>query len=91
MLILPFIPFSGKAWAFFLCSLAIGHHCIYWASSFVNWRVQILNYSPDGECHQKLIHTPAIDILDVFENVQNTFFRQKKKEKKEKKNVCKVL
>jgi hypothetical protein len=27
MLILPFIPFSGKAWAFFLCSLAIGHHC----------------------------------------------------------------
>jgi hypothetical protein len=29
MLILPFIPFSGKAWAFSLCSLAIGHHCIY--------------------------------------------------------------
>jgi hypothetical protein len=27
MLILPFIPFSGKAWAFFVCSLAIGHHC----------------------------------------------------------------
>jgi hypothetical protein len=28
MLILPFIPFSGRSWAFFLCSLAIGHHCI---------------------------------------------------------------
>jgi hypothetical protein len=27
MLILPFIPFSGRSWAFFLCFLAIGHHC----------------------------------------------------------------
>jgi hypothetical protein len=27
MWILPFIPFSGTKWAFFLCSLAIGHHC----------------------------------------------------------------
>jgi hypothetical protein len=27
MLILPFIPFLGRSWAFFLCSLAIGDHC----------------------------------------------------------------
>jgi hypothetical protein len=28
MLILPFILFSGRSWAFFLSLLAIGHHCV---------------------------------------------------------------
>jgi hypothetical protein len=37
MLILPFIPFSGRSWAFFLCFLATGHHCIYIYISLINY------------------------------------------------------